>query len=587
MSLGEDVVPDNDADCSPVVMEEDVFSAKAHCHSPGAARVPTTVMEEGSSTSSDSDSDTSRNSPRHVTIFLSKEEVRLFGTLQKVASQYNAEERQDEEEKLEVRIAGGWVRDKILGIVTHDVDVALNCTSGVQFATRLQTHLNHVPIGSDDNAIRETPKVAVISANPEQSKHLETATMRVHGMDVDFCNLRSGEIYQEHSRIPTTSMTFGTPLEDALRRDFTINALFYNIESKQVEDWTGQGLMDLLERKRIVTPLEPVQTFHDDPLRVLRGIRFGVRLGLALHPSLQTAAVLPQVHDSLHLKVSRERVGKELMGMLCGKGAKPSQALDWVAHLKLAGSVFCVPPPNWNVQGTLLLGGRNTPQHVPYHVTDDPSHHVAAPLREAAWEESRRLLSCLDRTLESHTQMLREDPNPNNVVDLVHSKQKQVVSVVDVKMLHLAVFVLPFQHLVGTEPKKPSHKQHTVVSCMIRDSLKYPNRDVQCMETLMKGVDWMRRILVGNGDGNDNRRLEIGLLLRSLKETWVTCLLLATVAELQLKQPQPPLVDSSSSTASSATQDAMDVDEEETILSRSRELYLAIQGELGLEACWT
>jgi tRNA nucleotidyltransferase (CCA-adding enzyme) len=459
----------------------------------------------------------------------------------------------------------------------------------VQFATRLQTHLNHVPIGSDDNDIRETPKVAVISANPEQSKHLETATMRVHGMDVDFCNLRSGEIYQEHSRIPTTSMTFGTPLEDALRRDFTINALFYNIESKQVEDWTGQGLMDLLERKRIVTPLEPVQTFHDDPLRVLRAIRFGVRLGLALHSSLQTAAVLPQVHDSLHLKVSRERVGKELMGMLCGKGAKPSQALDWVAHLKLAGSVFCVPPPNWNVQGTLLLGGHtcNPPQYVPYHVTDDPSHHVAAPLREAAWEESRRLLSCLDRTLESHTQMLREDPN--NVVDLIHAKKK-VVSVVDVKMLHLAVFVLPFQHLVGTEPKKPSHKQHTVVSYMIRDSLKYPNRDVQCMETLMKGVDSMRRILVGNGNddnGNGNRRLEIGLLLRSLKETWVTCLLLATVAEFQLKQPQPPLVESSS-VSSSVTQDAMVVeDEEEKILSQSRELYLAIQGELGLEACWT
>ena len=74
------------------------------------------------------------------------------------------------------------------------------------------------------------PKIGVIGANPSQSKHLETATMNIHGIDVDFVNLRAEEVYEANSRIPTSqTRMFGTPLEDALRRDFTINSLFYNI----------------------------------------------------------------------------------------------------------------------------------------------------------------------------------------------------------------------------------------------------------------------------------------------------------------------------------------------------------------------
>jgi tRNA nucleotidyltransferase/poly(A) polymerase len=68
---------------------------------------------------------------------------------------------------------------------------------------------------------------AVIHANPDQSKHLETARMKLAGdVWLDLVNLRS-ETYASDSRIPT--MEFGTPLQDALRRDFTINAMFYNI----------------------------------------------------------------------------------------------------------------------------------------------------------------------------------------------------------------------------------------------------------------------------------------------------------------------------------------------------------------------
>ena len=74
----------------------------------------------------------------------------------------------------------------------------------------------------------DVSSIGVIEANPDQSKHLETATMRIFGSEIDFVNLRS-EKYTEGSRIPT--MEFGSAMEDAMRRDFTINSLFYNTET--------------------------------------------------------------------------------------------------------------------------------------------------------------------------------------------------------------------------------------------------------------------------------------------------------------------------------------------------------------------
>jgi tRNA nucleotidyltransferase (CCA-adding enzyme) len=75
----------------------------------------------------------------------------------------------------------------------------------------------------------------VIKANCEKSKHLETATIRVHGIFIDLVNLRS-EKYSDNSRVPTIEI--GTPEEDAFRRDLTINSMFYNINKGEIEDLT-------------------------------------------------------------------------------------------------------------------------------------------------------------------------------------------------------------------------------------------------------------------------------------------------------------------------------------------------------------
>ena len=129
--------------------------------------------------------------------------------------------------------------------------------------------------------------MATVAANPAKSKHLETACVRLFGRAVDFVNLRA-EDYAADSRVP--QIAFGSPQQDAARRDLTINALFYNLRSGEVEDLTGRGLADL--RAGLVrTPLPPRTTFLDDPLRVLRAIRFATRFHYRFDPG---ARALPR-----------------------------------------------------------------------------------------------------------------------------------------------------------------------------------------------------------------------------------------------------------------------------------------------------
>ncbi|WIA39536.1 hypothetical protein OEZ86_005625 [Tetradesmus obliquus] len=177
-----------------------------------------------------------------------------------------------------LRAAGGWVRDKLLGKESKDIDIALDNMLGKEFADKVNEYLA--------SQGKETHTAAVIHSNPDQSKHLETARMKVNSLWIDLVNLRS-ETYADGSRIP--KMEFGTPLQDAMRRDFTVNSLFYNLNEDAVEDLTGQGLEDL-RQGLLRTPLPPQETFKDDPLRVMRAVRFATRFNFAPDPAILTAA---------------------------------------------------------------------------------------------------------------------------------------------------------------------------------------------------------------------------------------------------------------------------------------------------------
>jgi len=228
-----------------------------------------------------------------------------------------------------------------LSLLSHaeipvDIDIALDDMLGREFADHLNEWLSQQG--------RETISVGVVLKNPEKSKHLETATMKVGNFWIDFVNLRAEE-YSEDSRIPDL-MRIGTAQEDALRRDLTINALFYNINNGQVEDLTGRGLEDL--RKSVVsTPLPALTTLLDDPLRVLRSVRFAARLRFTMEDSLKNAAMDERVRVALSQKVARERIGSEVDLML--RSQDPVGAMRLLLSLKLASTVF--PAPNIGEDG--------------------------------------------------------------------------------------------------------------------------------------------------------------------------------------------------------------------------------------------
>lgn len=192
-------------------------------------------------------------------------------------------------------------------------------------------------------------RLSKIEANPEKSKHLETATTKIFGFDIDLVNLRK-ETYTDDSRNPTVE--FGTAEEDALRRDSTINALFYNLQTSEVEDFTGRGFQDM-QRKVIKTPLAPLQTFNDDPLRVLRSVRFASRFMYDIAPEDEMAMRDRTIKAALRLKITRERVGIEIskmlgwpdppkaLSLLEGPGAH--RALSLIDRLDLYNEVFTDP----------------------------------------------------------------------------------------------------------------------------------------------------------------------------------------------------------------------------------------------------
>ena len=284
----------------------------------------------------------------------------------------------------EARIAGGWVRDKLLGLPSHDLDVSLSSMTGHHFALFLKAYLESevfpcTPLAREMQEAAPShariSHIGKIAANPEQSKNLETATARVLGFDLDFVNLRK-EVYEGTHRIPI--MSFGTPLEDAMRRDMTVNALFYNVHTAAIEDWTQHGLADL--RDGIVrTPMDPTATFTDDPLRILRCVRFGSRFGYAIHPDILAALAVPAspLHAALASKVSRERVGIEVDKMLSGRD--PRYALQLLAQLQLYWVVFMPPPALSQRMGRSSDHGA----HIDELVHDAPDERAALSLSDS------------------------------------------------------------------------------------------------------------------------------------------------------------------------------------------------------------
>ncbi len=98
------------------------------------------------------------------------------------------------EEKVEVRVAGGWVRDRLLGLQSSDIDIAIDALSGKEFAQLVVAYLK-------EQGDPDAHHFGVVEKNSDKSKHLETTILKIKGYFIDCCQLRN-ETYASDSRIP-------------------------------------------------------------------------------------------------------------------------------------------------------------------------------------------------------------------------------------------------------------------------------------------------------------------------------------------------------------------------------------------------
>jgi tRNA nucleotidyltransferase/poly(A) polymerase len=262
-----------------------------------------------------------------------------------------------------VRVAGGWTRDKLLGQPSDDIDFMVDNMSGAQFANLVAEELK----------LEKAPHV--IQENPEKTKNIEAAKMHIpidgQEVELDFVQARTEE-YGTNRREVTTRPASAE--EDAMRRDLTIGAIFYNVNEKKVEDFTGKGIKDLITNT-IRTPYdtgdiksvdEVKKTFIEDPLRVFRAIRFAAKYNATIAPATLAAIQDPDVINAIFFserKIATERIGQEFQKML--KSKNPALALKLLKETGLMQHIV-----NESLKGTDYEGGmeeldmeQNNPHH--------------------------------------------------------------------------------------------------------------------------------------------------------------------------------------------------------------------------------
>lgn len=149
-------------------------------------------------------------------------------------------------------------------------------------------------------------EAGISSIFPVQYPRFGTARVQIADTAIEFVSAR-GESYEEHSRKPHVRPA--TLRDDVYRRDFTCNSLLLNLHTGEVRDETGQGLSDI-EAGILRTPLDPRQTMIDDPLRILRTVRFATQLGFSYAPGL---AETVQEEASQLAHISQERIRDEFV----------------------------------------------------------------------------------------------------------------------------------------------------------------------------------------------------------------------------------------------------------------------------------
>ncbi len=192
-------------------------------------------------------------------------------------------------------LVGGFVRDKVMGLPSgkDDIDIVLE--------------------GDALELARFLWQLGAADFEPVVYPKFGTAMVVVKGRDVEIVTARI-EFYTPDSRKPDT-VEPGTLADDAKRRDFTINTLLQSLDTGEITDPLGLAFADI-EAKTIRTPTDPLETFQDDGLRMLRAVRFAARFGFSIHPITwkamrQRATRINDINSDRTRVISYERIREE------------------------------------------------------------------------------------------------------------------------------------------------------------------------------------------------------------------------------------------------------------------------------------
>lgn len=283
----------------------------------------------------------------------------------------------------EVYAVGGFVRDLVMEQPGKDIDFVL-IGDAVKFATQFSKRYR-------------SGKVVTF-------ERFGTAMINYQDWQLEFVTARS-EHYEEHSRKPVVQ-TAGLK-SDLSRRDFTINCLAMHLSSEKfgevIDVYDGLGDID---RKIIRTPLDPVVTFNDDPLRILRAIRFAARLGFTIEPAV--AAAIEKTRERLSI-ISQERITEEFRKIMLAQ--KPSEGLNLLRDSGISAIVF----PELDKLGGIDQRKDYHHKDVFYHtleVIDNISEHtdrfelrMAALLHDIAKPNTKRFVDGVGWTFHGHEEV--------------------------------------------------------------------------------------------------------------------------------------------------------------------------------------
>lgn len=238
----------------------------------------------------------------------------------------------------EAYVVGGYVRDLLLGLPSKDVDF-VTVGSGIELAERVAASYG------------KGARVATFATYGTAQVTLPRGLTDADGSalpELEFVGARR-ESYRRESRNPVVED--GTLEDDLSRRDFTVNAMAISVNSVNygeiIDLFDGRGD---LERKVIRTPLDPDTTFSDDPLRMLRAVRFATRLGFTIHPD--TFKSIRRNASRLEI-ITRERINDEMMKIMLTP--RPSVGIK---TLEMAGLLPYILPELEALKGVESREGR-------------------------------------------------------------------------------------------------------------------------------------------------------------------------------------------------------------------------------------